>query len=109
MTIADRRLTSTLQRNASVERIRNPGMAFDAALTSASSIAVRFWGVRGSIACPGPATLRYGGNTPCVEIRCGSDTLIFDAGTGIRQLGNALTKAANTTDFDIFLSHGHID
>ena len=84
-------------------------MASDGALTSASSIAVRFWGVRGSIACPGPTTLRYGGNTPCVEIRCGSDTLIFDAGTGIRQLGNALTKAAVTTDFDIFLSHGHID
>ena len=84
-------------------------MAVDEALTSASSITVRFWGVRGSIACPGPMTLRYGGNTPCVEIRCGSYTLIFDAGTGIRQLGNALTKAAITTDFDIFLSHGHID
>jgi phosphoribosyl 1,2-cyclic phosphodiesterase len=53
--------------------------------------------------------LRYGGNTPCVEIRCGSYTLIFDAGTGIRDLGNALTQAADTADFDIFLSHGHID
>ena len=58
---------------------------------------------------PGPATLRYGGNTPCVELRCGADTLIFDAGTGIRPLGNALVTAANTNDFDIFLSHGHID
>jgi len=53
--------------------------------------------------------LRYGGNTPCVELICGPHTLIFDAGTGIRQLGNALVKAANTNDFDIFLSHGHID
>jgi phosphoribosyl 1,2-cyclic phosphodiesterase len=53
--------------------------------------------------------LRYGGNTPCVELVCGPHTLIFDAGTGIRQLGNALVKAANTNDFDIFLSHGHID
>jgi phosphoribosyl 1,2-cyclic phosphodiesterase len=43
-----------------------------------------------------------------VEIRCGEYTLIFDAGSGIRPLGNAL-KAANTKDFDIFLSHGHID
>jgi phosphoribosyl 1,2-cyclic phosphodiesterase len=108
MTIADRRLASTLRRNASMENTDSV-MALNEALTSASSITVRFWGVRGSIACPGPMTLRYGGNTPCVEIRCGSYTLIFDAGTGIRQLGNALTKAANTTDFDIFLSHGHID
>jgi phosphoribosyl 1,2-cyclic phosphodiesterase len=84
-------------------------MALDEALTSASSISVQFWGVRGSIACPGPATLRYGGNTPCVEVRCGPYTLIFDAGTGIRPLGNALTQSANGTGFDIFLSHGHID
>ena len=39
---------------------------------------------------------RYGGNTPCVEIRCGEHTLIFDAGTGIRALGNSLVKADNT-------------
>ena len=84
-------------------------MALNEASTSAPSISVRFWGVRGSIACPGPTTLRYGGNTPCVEVRCGADTLIFDAGTGIRALGNALIQAADTTDFDIFLSHGHID
>ena len=84
-------------------------MTLDKAPTSASSISVRFWGVRGSIACPGPTTSRYGGNTPCVEVSCGPHTLIFDAGTGIRQLGNALTGAANTSDFDIFLSHGHID
>jgi phosphoribosyl 1,2-cyclic phosphodiesterase len=70
---------------------------------------VRFWGVRGSIACPGPSASRYGGNTPCVEVRCGGHTLIFDAGTGIRQLGNALLNACHTTDFDVFLSHGHID
>ena len=84
-------------------------MALNEALTSASSISVRFWGVRGSIACPGPTTLRYGGNTPCVEVRCGSYTLIFDAGTGIRQLGNSLMDTLNGTGFDIFLSHGHID
>jgi phosphoribosyl 1,2-cyclic phosphodiesterase len=76
--------------------------------TPASPISVRFWGTRGSIACPGPDSLRYGGNTPCVEIRCGEHTLIFDAGSGIRPLGNALVKAA-AKDFDIFLSHGHID
>jgi phosphoribosyl 1,2-cyclic phosphodiesterase len=84
-------------------------MVLNEASAPGSSISLQFWGVRGSVACPGPATLRYGGNTPCVEVRCGSHTLILDAGTGIRALGNALTQAADTTDFDIFLSHGHID
>ena len=90
---------------------RNSGMASnDASAAASSSLSVRFWGVRGSIACPGPATLRYGGNTPCVEVNCGGDTLILDAGTGIRALGTALVRAkSDAAAFDIFLSHGHID
>ena len=72
-------------------------------------MSVRFWGVRGSIPCPGPDTLRYGGNTCCVEIRCGDQILIFDAGTGLRLLGDALLAAGKVTDTDIFLSHCHID
>jgi phosphoribosyl 1,2-cyclic phosphodiesterase len=84
-------------------------MALNEVSKPAPALSVRFWGVRGSIPCPGTKTSRYGGNTPCVEIRCGSHTLIFDAGTGIRLLGDALTEAAITSDFDIFLSHGHID
>ena len=84
-------------------------MALHDEAAAAASTAVRFWGVRGSIACPGRGTARYGGNTPCVEIRCGEHILIFDAGTGIRPLGNALVKKAKPNDFDIFLSHCHID
>jgi len=72
-------------------------------------MSVHFWGVRGSIACPGPGSARYGGNTPCVELRCGGSTLIFDAGTGLRPLGNALVQSPSPSDFDIFLSHAHID
>ena len=45
---------------------------------------VRFWGVRGSIASPGPNSVRYGGNTSCVEVRCGEQLIILDAGTGLR-------------------------
>src|SRR6187431_2601453 len=48
---------------------------------------VRFWGVRGSIAAPGPSTARYGGNTSSIEVRCGARLLLFDAGTGLRYLG----------------------
>ena len=53
-------------------------------------IDVRFWGVRGSIPTPGPATVEIGGNTSCVEVRAGGRLLIFDGGTGLRNLGNAL-------------------
>lgn len=70
---------------------------------------VRFWGVRGSVACPGAETMRYGGNTPCIEVQCGRHVLIFDAGTGIRALGNALVKDGNIRDIDIFLTHCHLD
>ncbi len=73
------------------------------------AISVRFWGVRGSIPCPGPATLRYGGNTACVEMRCGSHILIFDAGSGIRALGSVLLADPAAKDLDILFSHGHID
>jgi phosphoribosyl 1,2-cyclic phosphodiesterase len=74
-----------------------------------ASMRVRFWGVRGSIACPGSETIRYGGNTPCIEVRCGDRVLIFDAGTGLRALGNALIKNTAVRDVDIFLTHCHLD
>jgi phosphoribosyl 1,2-cyclic phosphodiesterase len=71
-------------------------------------IQVRFWGVRGSIACPGDAYVRYGGNTACVEMRCGPHLLIFDGGTGLRELGRTL-EGAPPLDADIFFSHSHLD
>jgi phosphoribosyl 1,2-cyclic phosphodiesterase len=74
-----------------------------------ADISVRFWGVRGSIPSPGSRTARYGGNTACVEVRCGDHLVIFDAGTGLRLLGNELVQAAGGVNTDIFLSHCHID
>jgi phosphoribosyl 1,2-cyclic phosphodiesterase len=76
------------------------------------SLRVRFWGTRGSIPSPGPATVRYGGNTPCVEVRTSSGWLIvLDAGTGIRELGRSLIERANGAPIrgDIFLTHVHWD
>jgi phosphoribosyl 1,2-cyclic phosphodiesterase len=70
---------------------------------------VRFWGVRGSIACPGPDTVRYGGNTSCVEIRCGDRLMVFDGGTGLRLLGNELMRDGRPAKLDIFYSHTHFD
>ncbi|MDX1710975.1 MAG: MBL fold metallo-hydrolase, partial [Rhodovibrionaceae bacterium] len=69
---------------------------------------VTFWGVRGSIACPGESYVRFGGNTSCVSMRCGGRLLIFDAGTGLRPLGNALAPE-DRCDVDIFLTHTHFD
>jgi phosphoribosyl 1,2-cyclic phosphodiesterase len=69
----------------------------------------RFWGVRGSIACPGPDTVRYGGNTSCVEIRCGDRLMVFDGGTGLRLLGNELMRDGRPAKLDIFYSHTHFD
>lgn len=73
---------------------------------------LRFWGTRGSCPTPGPATVRYGGNTTCVEVRTEDDRLIIlDAGTGIRELGRALVSGANGGQIrgDVFFSHAHWD
>jgi phosphoribosyl 1,2-cyclic phosphodiesterase len=77
---------------------------------------VRFWGVRGSYPTPGSHTVRYGGNTACVEVQVGRQTLIFDAGSGIIGLGTALTKridaqadAQKELDLALFITHGHND
>ena len=69
---------------------------------------VKFWGVRGSIACPDQDVFKYGGNTSCVEIRCGNEILIFDSGTGIRYLGNELSKE-DKSNYRILYSHTHYD
>lgn len=84
-----------------------PGKADPAAATD-TDFFVRFWGVRGSVACPSPETVRYGGNTSALEIRAGGRILLFDAGTGIRYLGRTLAKEA-PLDVDLFLTHTHFD
>lgn len=75
---------------------------------------VRFWGVRGSIPCPGPLTQKYGGNGACIELRVGDieRLIIIDAGSGIRLLGNFLMQhdlPKGPIRADLFLSHTHWD
>jgi phosphoribosyl 1,2-cyclic phosphodiesterase len=72
---------------------------------------VRFWGVRGSIPTPGPRTRRYGGNTSCLEVRSESTICIFDAGTGLRELGSSLIRdpPKGGLNLHLFLSHPHWD
>ncbi|MBD2439747.1 MBL fold metallo-hydrolase [Nostoc sp. FACHB-110] len=69
---------------------------------------VQFWGVRGSIPSPGPHTVRYGGNTPCVEMQAGGKRLIFDGGTGLHVLGQSLLRQM-PIDAHLFFTHSHWD
>ncbi len=81
-------------------------------LAEESEFFVKFWGVRGSIACPGHEYERYGGNTSCLEIRCKDQLLAFDAGTGLRRLGAHLKVNGTPNDgleADLFLTHTHHD
>ena len=72
---------------------------------------LKFWGVRGSIPTPGPGTVRYGGNTSCVEVRSGDEIIILDAGTGLRPLGLALLAEFKNKPLNITLliTHTHWD
>jgi phosphoribosyl 1,2-cyclic phosphodiesterase len=81
--------------------------------TNNGKLLVTFWGTRGSISTPGRITEKYGGNTPCVSVRYQDIHIIFDAGTGIRNLGLELIeefkKEGNSIPLHLFLSHTHWD
>ena len=86
-----------MSHRSSVEQVLSP------------QISVTFWGVRGSIASPGPSTQRYGGNTPCIEIQCDDHTVVIDAGTGIRALGVKLAQQGKGKNLDLLFTHTHMD
>ncbi len=69
---------------------------------------IKFWGVRGSIPTPGDSFVKFGGNTSCVELNINCQTIIFDMGSGLVNLGNYLLKN-NIKKFDILVSHFHYD
>lgn len=81
------------------------------ASASPTSVRLKFWGVRGSIPVPGPDTLRYGGNTTCVEVRADDEIIVLDAGTGIRSLGSALENEFGSLPINInlLITHMHWD
>jgi phosphoribosyl 1,2-cyclic phosphodiesterase len=76
-------------------------------LHSTAAAVIRFWGVRGSIPTPGPSTLRYGGNTCCIELRVGKELIILDAGSGIRALGNSLMREFGGEPIGLTLLNTH--
>jgi len=71
---------------------------------------IKIWGCRGSIATPGPTTLRYGGNSTCLEIRpAEGQIIIVDAGSGLRNLGKVLSQEKDVTRIRFFFTHSHWD
>ncbi|MBD1824280.1 MBL fold metallo-hydrolase [Cyanobacteria bacterium FACHB-DQ100] len=77
-------------------------------MTQSSDFHIHFWGVRGSIAVPGNETVRYGGNTSCIEMRVGGKRLVFDGGTGLRVLGKSMMQQL-PVEAHLFFSHSHWD
>ncbi len=113
-----------LQKPVPLDRIREvldrvaksiPPVATERGLDADSSgecpTLIRFWGVRGSIASPGPGTVHFGGNTSCVEVRASGQIIILDAGTGLRALGQRLVRefGDQPLPLNLLLSHTHWD
>ncbi|HEY0369463.1 MAG TPA: response regulator [Chthoniobacterales bacterium] len=75
------------------------------------STRLKLWGVRGSIPVPGPSTVRYGGNTSCIEIRADGEIIVLDAGSGIRELGQSLEKefGERRIKLTLLITHTHWD
>ena len=70
---------------------------------------IKFWGVRGSYPTPGTGTVKFGGNTACVEVQVGNRTIILDAGTGIIPLGRELARTKRAGELLLLFSHLHHD
>ncbi|GAB5374711.1 MAG: MBL fold metallo-hydrolase [Acuticoccus sp.] len=83
-------------------------MADPRILRDPQSLSVKFWGVRGSIPAPGPDTLRYGGETTCLEVWLGDRLVIIDCGSGVRLAGREL-QHANLSHVDCLFTHTHLD
>lgn len=75
----------------------------------ADGVWFKFWGVRGSIPTPGSGTVRFGGNTSCIELRACGEHLILDAGSGIRPLGLSLAAEQRDLNLTLLLTHTHWD
>jgi len=72
------------------------------------ALSIRFWGVRGSIACASPDHMKYGGNTSCIEVRAGEHVFVLDAGTGIRNFGKVIFEK-DIRNTHLLLTHTHWD
>ena len=101
--------TKSIKNQSKLTEQPQPGILQATPMYSMQNLfTIHFWGVRGSIASPGQETVRYGGNTPCVEMRVGGERLIFDGGTGLRVLGQSLLSQM-PVEANMFFTHSHWD
>ena len=103
-------LSSVIERVLPAEP-RNPSAASESVEFHVPSTRVKLWGVRGSIPVPGASTIRYGGNTTCVEVRADGEIIVLDAGSGIRLLGQDLEKEFGNrpVKLSLLITHTHWD
>ncbi len=103
--------SSGFLQNATTPRKPSKSPPIPGAVPSDRPPFLRFWGVRGSIPTPGPATVQYGGNTSCIEVRADGEIIVLDAGSGIRPLGLALSKEFKGLPIHVtvLISHTHWD
>jgi phosphoribosyl 1,2-cyclic phosphodiesterase len=109
---ADKQVAGEVGANAYLEKPFSPGRLLSVVRDFlAREISVRWWGVRGSIPTASKETIRYGGNTPCVEVRVSGveDVFIWDGGTGLRELGRSLRGPGHRTRGFLCFSHFHWD
>lgn len=99
----------TAQQNLTPTESKSAAMTKAGISSNVGCLTVKFWGVRGSLPTPGSDTVRYGGNTACVEIMLPKHRLIFDGGTGLRVLGKHLLDAQEAVNAHIFFTHTHWD
>lgn len=83
-------------------------MTIDEPTNNNTTFTAKFWGVRGQVPTPGKETYRFGGNTPCLEVNVEDQHLIFDGGTGLRVLGNAML-ARMPIESHLFFTHANWD
>ncbi len=108
---ADRRKARELGADGYIAKpVRAESFLAELETLLADKAELRYWGVRGTLPVPGPTSLRYGGNTSCVSLEFGNDSLfVFDAGSGIKQLSNHLMTRQGRITGRIFISHPHWD
>lgn len=114
---ADEYLTKPFEMPTLLETLRRLAHAATDSPVQTTTVAagkgfqLKFWGVRGSIPTPGPATIQYGGNTSCIEVRAEGQIIVLDAGTGLRLLGRELSREFKDQplQLSLLLSHTHWD
>jgi phosphoribosyl 1,2-cyclic phosphodiesterase/CheY-like chemotaxis protein len=104
-------LLALLERTLPRDAVSAPALSTGTSRLSRPEAFVRFWGVRGSVPTPGPSTVRYGGNTACIELRADNELIILDSGTGIRLLGDRLASefGGEPLQITLLITHSHWD